>query len=253
MHDGNPGLEISCVTVTALSGVDDSVDSYDERKASGRCTYYGCPEPAADDCLLCPAHRDEQRARNRSYAAGLRAKRRKNKLCTWCGAPIPSRLLPPGSAKTASCVACRLARGRAARGVDKSVDRHSALLASRTEHVADATDGYARKRFRGGKRGAPSRDESDAFERKIIADAVRRYLDACTYLVSEGSAGMAPSEREAARMAALGQLDLAVRAADEILDRNRYAQRKQAAAEKRERQRDRELRARAREIVKSGR
>jgi len=111
-----------------------------------------------------------------------------------------------------------------------------------------------RIRLRGGKRGAPSIDDCDDFDRKILDTGIERYREGVAYLASPEGKALTDADRDAARMAALGQLTLALRAGEEIVERHRYHKRRDAEQAKvrqaRERVQDKRLRALARLVSK---
>jgi hypothetical protein len=144
----------------------------------------------------------------------------------------------------ALCVGCLATGGRLV--VNKFVNKRGPRLVTEV----DAHDGFTRTRYRGGKRGAPGIDEQDEFERRIVRDSVKRYLDASDYLSSPDGKALPRAEREAVRAAGLGQLNLAARAADDILERNRWGKRVAAEAAKREAEREKKHERKQRELAK---
>lgn len=207
------------------------------------CSRRGCPKPAngllSPD--LCDDHHEDQKRYQRECMARKREQWDADGMCTRCGGKR--------SKTGVHCVRCKVSLGRLA-GVKNDVKNPA-----RSSRDYVETDGYARSRGHGrAKRGAPSLDDQDEFERRIVDTGVRRYLDACKYLASDAGKALAPADREAARMAAFGQLALATRAADDILDRNRYGAKlaKQEQKARGDRYR-RDITATAREIAKTGR
>lgn len=233
MEQGNQAGGITCVTVEKVTA-SGKATGYHERKAEGLCTYPGCPSDAADDNTLCPTHRDEKRERDRESQNARRAERRAAGLCPRCGDVETSDYM---------CPACRVRYGRTARarrGGDSNREGKS------RDHLIEA-DGYQRQRYYGrAKKGAPSLDEQDEFERRIIRASIERYLKASDFLSSAAARELPKDERAAMRLEALSQLSLATRAADDVLDRHRFAEKKLAAQQ-------RSLAQTAAKIAKSGR
>lgn len=227
-EERNPDPEISRVTVI--------VEDVETDVETRTCARRGCLARPDDDSEFCPGHAEDQRRYNAQYMSRKRDEWRAAGKCTRCGGKRT------GSRET--CLKCRVELGRL--DVETDVENHAERVAARLVAARDEHDGFLRKRFKGGKRGAPGIDEQDEFERKIVEQAIERYVVACKWLSSAEGKRSPKEDREQARLAALGQLALAVRAADEILDRNRYV-------EKRDKAQQRKLVATAREIAKSGR
>lgn len=232
---------MSRVSVISDEEVTTDGNTYYERKAEGRCVYPGCPRQASDESVLCPEHRDDARARTRKSQKRIRAERRAADLCPRCGEKAKGDYM---------CVRCKVKYGRTKRARTGGDDnREHNRIADRLIPWENSPHNAGRLRLRGGKRGAPNIDAQDEFERKIVKTAIARYAEACDMLASDDGKAMLPRDRDAARMAALGQLALAVRAAEDILDRNRYEQKLQKAKY----DRSAGLSRTAREIAKSGR
>jgi len=214
-----------------------TVGSVEQHVENRECRRRGCHDAPLDDSEFCQAHADAQRRYNAAHMARKRQRWAREKRCTNCGAPRRK----PGSMWCIRCVV------RDSRIKLASVDRH---VENRTSRDYVETDGYARTRFHGqAKRGAPGIDEQDAFERRIIKQCIanlQRYLDTAEWLTTAEGKQTPTSDRNETRMAALGQLSLAVRAGDDVLERNRYEQ-------KRDQERQRKLARTAREIAKTGR
>lgn len=227
--------EITGDTVEAVTATGKTTGYYD-RKAVGQCVYPRCPEEACVDSVLCEGHRADKRNRTRRSQNALRKARRRAGLCPRCGERAGEDYM---------CSVCRVRYARIRRGGDGKREDNSTDRTTRTS--AGESDGYARTRFHGqARKGAPGIDEQDQFERKIVDSAVRRYLAASEWLASPQGKQASREERDATRMEALHQLELATKAADDILERNRYQQ-------KRERVQQAKLSKTAREIAKSGR
>lgn len=227
MEQGNQALEITRGTVE--TGTDDEVNN-----DVNKCARRGCTLAPKDDANYCDEHHEDQKRRQRECMARKREQWGADGKCPSCGGNR-------GAARL--CARCAASAGRL--GVNNRVNNHAERIKARTVVSRSESDGFQRTRYHGGKKGAPSIDAQDEFERKIIKRGIERYLDACTWLAGDGKTA-SKDERDAARLAALGQLDLATRAADDILDRNRYQQKRDAAHQ-------RAIAARGREIVKSGR
>lgn len=222
-----------------------------EKQQIGTCVRRGCNDDCADDSDYCAPHRDEQRDYNAEHMRRKRAEWDAADACMRCGSPRRKK----GSRE---CVACLLKRGKL--GVSQRVENKGDRLTSRLIPWENSPHNAGRLRLRGGKRGAPGIDEQDEFERKIVQAGIERYLKACEFLTSADGKAMLPADRDAARMAALGQLALASRAADDILDRNRYGQRLARADDRRTKDRyERDAKNQARlarlaaEFAKTGR
>lgn len=231
-----------------VSILDEDVKSHGENRASrqqqGICVRSGCRRSAGDASDFCDEHHGAQLRYHREYMQRRRLEWRRAGLCTECG----------GNRKVDSkwCARCLIRHGKLAvksHGENKRTER----VAARIEVSRSESDGFLRKRFKGGKRGAPGIDEQDEFERRIVESAVKRYLDGAAFLSSDQGKALSQVERESARVSALGQLALAVRAAEDILERNRYTRRLAKERERRDAERQRSLARTAREFAKSGR
>ncbi len=221
------------------------VGDVNENVENRECSRRGCSDPAADDSELCESHADDQRRYQREYMARQRKAWDDAKRCNRCGAERRAQ-------NSHWCAGCLITTGKAPRPVVKQ------NVENRVSRDYVEVDGYARTRGHGqGKRGAPSIDDCDDFDRKVMDDGMRRYRDGMEYLASEAGKALCRADRDKARMAALGQLDLALRAGEEITERHRYrdklAKAEQRKTDDRIKERERKLAGLAREIAKSGR
>lgn len=144
-------------------------NTWQGRKLDERCTYPGCNKPPLADNLLCEQHAKAARERKRKSQRRLRAERRKQKRCPWCGrGKRPDRY---------ACPRCLVSLNRAPRGVNhKHEDNTGDLHADRMRADRDG-----RMRFRGqAERGHQPPLQLD---RQDLRDA-RRCLD-------HGEAGLA--------------------------------------------------------------
>lgn len=235
-------LAESHVSVAEVALVDENVEN------ARRCTKRGCVSPAEEDSELCPDHHARDNASKRRYAKRRRKEAEAKGLCSRCW-----RYKAVKGAR--NCPSCMIEVGGIKR---RLVDRNVENRRPSTSRDYVEVDGYARTRGHGqGKRGAPSIDDCDDFDRKVMDQGMQRYRDGMAYLATEEGKALPRLDREAARMAALGQLDLALRAGDEITARHKLHDKRAKAegkrVEDRTRDRERRLAGLAREIAKSGR
>lgn len=204
------------------TGVTSSVENRHEKQSRGKCVRKRCPLEAADDSDYCPGHRDEQRDYNREYMARVRAYRLKQKLCTWCGDKLPKSEFPKPGAKTASCKACRIRRDRMTTGgVKASVENRRERVAARIVDVVDSSDGYARTRMKGGKRGAPKAAQTDSADLQDLRLYVEKASQGLVLAASEEVQSLPRIQRDEAKNAAMAWVSLLVRAGVEMLKRKR--------------------------------
>lgn len=213
MDQGNTAKGITHETiVNVASGVSSAVENRADKQAKGECVRKRCSAEAADGSDYCAKHRDEQRAYQRGYMARLRAKRRAKRLCTWCGKRLPRRLWPGRDAQTASCDACRIKRDRmGARGVKQSVENHASRVAARVVTAVDGSDGYARTRLRGGKRGAPKAEQLDDADLRDLRLYIEKAAAGIAVANSEEVQALPRIQRDEAKYAAMSWVALLVR------------------------------------------
>ena len=210
--------DTACETLTALSDGDHNTDR-DHRTCSRRY----CRQPALDDAEYCARHDADVRRYQRAYGQRRRAEWEAAKRCMRCGA----KERKPGRPW---CPACAI-RLDTMRKRDHKSDRdhltpwrdtHAARVAARMTSVVDSSDGYARQRMKGGKRGAPSMESRDRQDlqhiRLVLADYEQAIGEAYAVDVRELSREAQRSAREAAHAG----LALAVRLGMEALVRYGY-------------------------------
>lgn len=130
-------------------------------KFATHCTRCG-GEPA-DDSSLCPAHRDDERARKRLWMAKVRKQRQRHRRCRYCGGPRRLR--------EKSCLACRVRRNRLSALRVRVRQGHD-----RAEQIAAATrqDADGRTRYHGqGRRGNQTHA---ALNRQDVGHAERAFV-----------------------------------------------------------------------------
>lgn len=187
------------------------------------CTRRGCRTPALGDAEYCARHDADVRRYKRDYDKRRRAEWEKAKRCMRCGAKERKQGRP-------WCPACAI-RLDAMRRRDHTPDldhltpwrdTHAARVAARMASVVDSSDGYARQRMKGGKRGAPSMESRDRQDlqhiRLVLADYEQALADAYAPDVRE----LSREQQSAARRAAHAGLALAVRLGMESLVRYGY-------------------------------
>lgn len=210
--DGSPAATILVMDVSS---------DYQQRKEAGRCTYPGCEQDAAEDSSLCGEHRDAQRHRVKLAMRRRRKDWKAKKLCVRCG-----RRRSPGSSW--GCPKCLVQTGRAVTtGVNKST-RIAARVAARTEAVDEhVADGYRRKRFRGqDRRGRQTNQQIDEQDLDDAIERLRRAKAGLALARSPEVQQLPRIQREEAKREALSQADHGLRFVEDVLERNRYNQRK---------------------------
>ena len=190
-----------------------AVLSYEERKASGICTYPGCEHPCGDETLLCDEHAKGARGRDAARRARTRKARRANKLCMRCGGKRK-----PGSQWCARCLV-QLGRLRS--------DHHKQHHNDQRTTVDMEADGYGRQRYHGReRRGAMSKVETIRQglqeAKKSLAKAEDGVNEYETPFVQE----LPRVQREAVLDAAMSHCDHAERWLDEIRELVRQKRRR---------------------------
>lgn len=212
MDQGNRRTGIAYATVETV-GVNHAVENRSQKQQTGVCVRKRCGAPAADGSDYCARHAEHQRQYNASYMARRRAERLRKKLCTFCGARLARRDWPSPGDRTASCPACRIKRDRMkTAGVKSSVENRTERIAARVEEVLDATDGYARKRFRGGKRGAPKAEQLDEADLRDLRLYVEKAAAGLALANSDEVQALPRIQRDEAKHAAMSWVALLVRA-----------------------------------------
>ena len=186
---------------------------YQARKDSGRCVMEGCKSMAAEDADKCEVCGPRERERVRLAEKARRDRRRDAGRCFDCGA----------KSETCRCVDCQIRFGLVAKRAlariivdsDRKVTRPA--LVTTVERDGRYPDGRIRTRYRGGqgRRGAPSRTAIDAADVALALASLRRAHEKLEQLC-----GIADKrERAAAKADAMGQVALAGRMIDEVLER----------------------------------
>jgi hypothetical protein len=192
---------------------------YQQRKQAGVCLWCGSA-PAADDGGFCARHQRLTREYNRKYAKQTRAERRAAGLCAVCGS-VPSEKY--------RCLKCALRDGRITLdgGGDGVEKQRVQGWDERPERNRGATSGYTHRRYHGqarrGRQTIASLDDQD------LTDALKRIEKARAGLAiarSEEAQQLPRIQREDAIRAALSQADHGIRFAEEVLERNRYRDKK---------------------------
>lgn len=93
---------------------------------------------------------------------------------------------------------------------------HRDRVSARLIAWGDSPTNHGRRRFRGGKRGQPSWDATQAFDLRI---AIAELTGAHEMILRGEHAEMAPMERAENRRAAMAKVRLASRAIDDVIDR----------------------------------
>jgi hypothetical protein len=187
---------------------------YQRRKEEGRCTRRGCKAMAAPDSGMCETCGPVQRARVRSADKTRRDAARDAGQCRDCGA----------KSDTCRCVDCQIRFGRVAKRtlarliVDSERKANHPALVTTIERDGRYPSGRIRTRYRGGqgRRGAPSRAAIDAADVALALACLRRAHEKLEQLCNVAD----KRERTAARAEAMGQVALAGRMIDEVLDRS---------------------------------
>lgn len=187
-------------------------EDYQRRKGTGRCTREGCPREA-DDSNLCDVCGPVVRAQNRQAVAARRERRRDEGRCRECGA----------KADGCRCVDCQIKLGVVAKSALARIiaDGHRVVtrapLVTTVERDGRYPEGRVRTRYRGGqgRRGAPSRTAIDASDVALALACLRRAHEKLEQLCNVAD----KRERAAARADAMGQVALAGRMIDEVMDR----------------------------------
>jgi hypothetical protein len=185
---------------------------YQRRKESGRCTREGCPREAGDS-NLCDQCGQVVRAQNRQAVAARRERRRDAGRCRECGA----------KADGCRCVDCQIKLGVIAKSALARIlaDGHRVVtrqtLATTIEKDPRYPDGRTRTRYRGGqgRRGAPDRLRVLAADLDLTIASLRRAREK----LDEACGLTDKRERKAKEAAAMGQVALAGRMIDEVMDR----------------------------------
>lgn len=165
---------MSCVT-GKQDGVTGNLPRRLAKQIRGECCYSGCHEPAMRDesgevsSDFCEPHDAHERGRAATRQRRHRQKLADDGLCIdGCGRKVLKRRGPDGTVQRRRCSSCRKSHNEVARasracvtGTESGVtgDTHAARVESRKVSVVDSSDGYARTRMKGGKRGAPSMEE----------------------------------------------------------------------------------------------
>lgn len=183
-------------------------DSYEARKADGRCTRHGCPDDAADDNGQCPRHRDESRARSRKSIAKLRRRRARARRCRICGA----------KSGRFRCLRCRLrkARGlpRKRPGVNTGVNKRAAVATRTRKHADGRTRYHGRTR-----RGQPTRAQNDEQDIASAIEAVNGGRAELGRVEALRDTGIGHRELAAARSEALSLIAMGRRFLEAVLVR----------------------------------
>lgn len=189
--------------------VDRDTDYQARKNASvetGECMRRGCTSPHADDSLLCPQHRDEQREARRTSAQRVRGELAAAGKCVDCRRRSP----------TYRCAACSVKRGRIpSMGVDHGVE-------NKTPAHWRVEPGTTWNRYRGkAKRGKPSTAVLDDQDLDYAVEQIQTAKQALAYARSEAVQAMPKVQRDGVMAAALGFVDAAERWLDEVRARHK--------------------------------
>ena len=188
------------------------------RLLAHQCTRCGEPNPDRDTNLCAECTRDGS-----SRQAALRARRRKQKKCVYCGK----------RSKTRRCRSCTRKKRRGvtkrSRGVDQAnhvtEQQLGGKVVTKVEVDSRYADGRVRQRYVGrGSRGAPSRQQLEADDVRGLRIALRELEKAIALVekANQADPDMPRIQREELRREALAPAGLAGRLIDEVLDRNKF-------------------------------